>query len=188
ADLLLWRNKQGSACLLASGTVIWLLFEWIDYHLLTFICHSLILALATCFLWSNLSFFINKSPVEFPNVVLSEDLCNSIALLLRDRCNQAVCIFRDIATGKDLKKFLYAIGSLWIASVVGRWFDFLTLCYIAFVMMLTVPLLYEKNEDRVDAYAQDAKSKLQRHYSKLDETVLKKLPHIPFTRDTSKQH
>lgn len=61
ADVILWRNKQISAALLAGSTVIWLLFEWIGYYLIPFICHSLILSLATMFLWSNLSFFVNKS-------------------------------------------------------------------------------------------------------------------------------
>ncbi|GFQ02098.1 reticulon-like protein b4 [Phtheirospermum japonicum] len=66
ADVILWRNKQISAALLAGSTVIWLLFEWIGYRLIPFICHSLIFSLASLFLWSNLSSFVNKShPFHF---------------------------------------------------------------------------------------------------------------------------
>lgn len=187
ADVVLWRNKQMSGGLLAGATVIWLLFEWIGYHLITFLCHSLILSLATLFLWSNLSYSVNRSAFNFPQIVLPEDLCMSIALLLRDRCNQAFGIFRQVASGNDLKKFLSAILGLWAVSIVGSWFDFLTLVYIIFVMLLTMPLLYEKHEDRVDSYAQKATIKLQRQYSKLDEKVLQKLPKVPFITD-NKQH
>lgn len=47
ADVVLRRNKQKSGGLLAGSIVIWLLFEWIGYHLITFLCHSLILSLAS---------------------------------------------------------------------------------------------------------------------------------------------
>ncbi|KAL2238450.1 UNVERIFIED_CONTAM: Reticulon-like protein B1 [Sesamum indicum] len=177
ADVILWRNKQISAALLAGATVIWLLFERIGYHLITFICHCLILSLATLFLWSNLSFFVNKAPYNFPEIVLPEDLCMSAARLLTDRCNKAFAIFRAVA----------AILVLWVLSIIGGWFDFLTLVYIIFVMILTMPLLYERHEDQVDSYALKAKSKLQKQYSKLDEKVLQKLPKVPLGADNKQQ-
>lgn len=60
ADVLLWRNKKISAGLLSAATVIWVLFELLEYHLLTLICHILIAALAVLFLWSNATTFIHK--------------------------------------------------------------------------------------------------------------------------------
>uniref|UniRef100_A0A5B7CE48 Reticulon-like protein n=1 Tax=Davidia involucrata TaxID=16924 RepID=A0A5B7CE48_DAVIN len=187
ADIILWRNKQISAGMIAAATVMWLLFEWIGYHLLTFVCHSLILSLAMLFLWSNVSSFLNKSPLDFPEVVLPEDLFMSMALLLRDQFNQACTIFREVASGKDLKKFLYVIVALWVLSVVGSWFNFLTLLYIMFVMLQTVPLLYEMHEDEVDTYAEKAMVEFKKQYAVLDEKVLQKLPKVPFTKDI-KQH
>lgn len=56
-----------------------------------------------------------------------------------------------------------------------------------FVMLLTMPLLYEKHEDQVDSCARTATAKLKRQYSKLDEKVLQKLPKVRFVAD-SKQH
>ncbi|XP_073158481.1 reticulon-like protein B5 [Henckelia pumila] len=187
ADVILWRNKQISGALLAGSTVIWLLFERIGYHLIPFVCHSLIFTLATLFLWSNLSFFVKKSAFEFPEMSLPEELCESIALLIRDRCNKAFSIFREVALGKDLKKFLYTILGLWLVSVIGGWFDFLTLVYMMFVMLLTMPLFYEKNEDQVDSYARKATAKLKRQYSSLDEKVLQKLPKVPFMAGSKQQ-
>uniref|UniRef100_A0A0V0GXF3 Reticulon-like protein n=1 Tax=Solanum chacoense TaxID=4108 RepID=A0A0V0GXF3_SOLCH len=63
-----------------------------------------------------------------------------LVLLLRDQCTCVSGIFREVASGNDLKKFLYAIFSLWIVSIVGRWFSFLTLVYLITVMLLTVPI------------------------------------------------
>lgn len=60
ADVFLWRNKKISAGVLGGATAIWILFEVLEYHLLTAVCHGLILALAILFLWSNASSFINK--------------------------------------------------------------------------------------------------------------------------------
>ncbi|XP_022878753.1 reticulon-like protein B5 [Olea europaea var. sylvestris] len=60
ADILLWRDKKISAVVLGVATTIWVLFELLEYHLLTLVCHILILALGVLFLWSNASIFVNK--------------------------------------------------------------------------------------------------------------------------------
>ncbi|KAA8543617.1 hypothetical protein F0562_021637 [Nyssa sinensis] len=195
ADIILWRNKQISAGMLAGATVIWLLFEWIGSRLYK---ESLI----WCPLGDNsdwlkrpfglerkgtITEFDIRSPLDFPEVVLPEDLFMSIALLLRDQINQAFTILHGVASGKDLKKFLYVIVALWILSVVGSWFDLLTLLYIIFVLLQTGPLLYEMHEDEVDNYAEKAMVELKKQYVVLDEKVLQKLPKVPFIKD-SKQH
>lgn len=60
ADVFLWRNKKISAGVLGGATAIWVLFELFEYHLLTLVCHTLILALAILFLWANAHTFIKK--------------------------------------------------------------------------------------------------------------------------------
>lgn len=59
ADVFLWRDKKVTAGVLGFATVIWALFELLEYHLLTLVCHILIVAVAVLFLWSNASAFIN---------------------------------------------------------------------------------------------------------------------------------
>ncbi|KAK6234484.1 hypothetical protein SCA6_009821, partial [Theobroma cacao] len=210
ANIILWRNQKISAGIFAGTTVIWLLFEGIGYHLLTFVCHSLTLSFATLFLWSNLASFFNimvstlssfidfkstdatrvgtwslKPAIEFPKVTLPEDLFVKIALLLRSEFNRASATFPDVASGNDLKKFLAVIVVLWALSVVGSWFSFLTLFYLGgflsslfyvFVMLLTVPMLYEKHEDAGDAYAGKSLAEIKSQYAVIDEKVLQKLP------------
>ena len=70
ADLVLWRDKQTSGSILAGVTVIWLLFEGIGYHLLTFLCHTLIVFLTVWFVWSNAASFVNRSPFLFLLVLM----------------------------------------------------------------------------------------------------------------------
>ncbi|CAL1381349.1 unnamed protein product [Linum trigynum] len=187
ADLILWRNKQLSGSIFGGVTFVWLCFEWTGYHLVTFLCHSLILILATLFLSANLAAFINVSPIEFPRVDVSERFLTSTLLTLGAQLNCVVTTFRDVASGRDLKKFVKVIVSLWLLSVIGSWFSFLTLFYLVFATVLTVPLLYEKNEDAVDSYAEKAWVEIKKQYAVLDEKYLHKFPILSSIK-AHKQH
>jgi hypothetical protein len=101
-----------------------------EYHLLTLVCHCLILSLAVLFLWSNASTFINKSPPNIPEVKIPEDAAVNVALTLRYEINRGFATLREIGHGRDLKKFLIVIAGLWLLSVLGSCCNFLTLSYI----------------------------------------------------------
>jgi len=179
ADVFLWRNKKISAGVLGGATVLWVLFELLEYHLLTLVCHILILVLAVLFLWSNASTFINKSPPRIPEFHIPEGPVLQIAAAVRVEINRAFAVLRDIASGRDLKKFLSVIAGLWILSVVGNWSNFLTLFYIAFVLLHTVPVLYEKYENHVDSFAEKAHGEIKKQYVVFDSKVLSKIPRGP---------
>ncbi|KDP22201.1 hypothetical protein JCGZ_26032 [Jatropha curcas] len=176
ADVLLWRNKQVSASVLGGATVVWVLFELLEYHLITLVCHISILTLAILFLWSNASTFVNKSPPEIPQIVLPEKYVLEIASALRIEINRALAVLHDIAAGRDVKTFLTVIASLWVLSIIGSWFNFLTLLYIVFVLLHTVPLAYEKYEDQIDPIAEKAWIEIKKQYVVFDEKVLSKIP------------
>ncbi|CAK9319106.1 unnamed protein product [Citrullus colocynthis] len=179
ADLFLWRNKKISAGVLSGATVIWVFFELLECHLLTFVSRSLILALGLLFLWSNAHTFIYKSPPRIPVVQLPADPFLEFASTLRAEINCGFALLRDIATGRDLKKFLTAIAALWVLSIVGSWCNFLTLFYINFVLLHTVPVLYEKYEDKIDPLAEKASIEFKKHYAVFEEKVLSKIPKGP---------
>ncbi|XP_010053196.2 reticulon-like protein B1 [Eucalyptus grandis] len=180
ADVFLWRNKKVSAGALGVVTVIWALFELAEYHLLTLAAHCLILTLAVLFLWSNAHAFIHKSPPRIPEVSIPEEPVLQFASALRLEINQAFAVLRDIASGKDLKKFLLVIAGLWLLSIAGNWCNFLTLFYIVFVLLHTVPVLYEKFEDKIDPFAERAMGELRKQYAVFDAKVLSKIPRGPF--------
>ncbi|KAL4599073.1 hypothetical protein ACB092_11G100700 [Castanea dentata] len=179
ADVLLWRNKKISAGFLGGATAIWVLFELVEYHLLTLVCHVLILALAILFLWSNAHTFINKTPPRIPEVHLPEEPFLQVASALRIEINQGFAVLRNIASGRDLKKFLIVIAGLWVLSTVGTWCNFLTLFYISFVLLHSVPVLYEKYEDKVDPFAEKAMIEIKKQYLVFDAKVLCKIPKGP---------
>ncbi|MBA0605165.1 hypothetical protein Godav_017769 [Gossypium davidsonii] len=210
ADVFLWRNKKISAGVLGGATAIWVLFELIEYHLLTLLCHISILSLAVLFLWSNVHTFIHKTPPRIPQVHLPEEPFLQIASALTIELNQALELLRDIASGRNLKKFLVVVAAFWVLSVVGSWCNFLTLFYTcndtgllllvpssfiytnvilnfdpsslwksAFVLLHTVPVLYEKYEDKVDPFAEKAVIEIKKQYAVFDANVLSKIPTGP---------
>ncbi len=179
ADVFLWRNKKISATVLGVATAVWVLFELLEYPLLTLVCHLLILALAVLFLWSNASAFINKSPPKIPQVHIPEEPVLQFASALRLEINRAFAVLRDIASGRDLKKFLSVIAGLWVFSILGSCCNFLTLFYIAFVLLHTIPVLYEKYEDQVDSFAEKVTAEIKKQYAVFDAKVLSKIPRGP---------
>ncbi|CAN6351464.1 unnamed protein product [Urochloa humidicola] len=176
ADLVLWRNKQTSGSILAGVTVIWLLFEGIGYHLLTFLCHTLIVFLTVWFIWSNAASFVNRSPPKFPEVILSEVQCLKIAHIARKEINEAFYTLRNVASGKDLKTYLMTVAVLWFVSIIGSCFSFLTLSYTIFLMAYTLPMLYEKYEDQVDVVGEKALIEIKKQYKVIDAKLLSKIP------------
>ncbi|KAI3468669.1 hypothetical protein Pfo_025332 [Paulownia fortunei] len=180
ADVFLWRNKKVSAAVLGGATAIWVLFDVLEYHLLTLVCHGLILGLVILFLWSNASTFIKKSPPRIPEVSIPEEPVLNFASALRIEINLAFAALRDIASGKDLKKFLsQVIAGLWVLSFLGSCCDFLTLLYTITVLLFTVPLFYEKYEDQIDSYAEKAIAELKKQYAVFDGKILRKIPRGP---------
>ncbi|KAJ7959974.1 Reticulon-like protein [Quillaja saponaria] len=169
ADVILWRIKNISASILVGATIIWFLFESLGYHLLTFVCHATFLSLTTLFFWSTLATYTDIPPPELPIFVLPKRLLVSIALSMRNDCNQALRTFRDIASGKDLKEFLKVTMILWLISFVGSCFNIVTLSYM-------VPVLYERHEDTVDTFAEKALLELMKQCRELNKMVRRKLP------------
>lgn len=183
ADILLWRNKKCTGIALGAGTALWVFFELMQYNLITLVCHLLILSLAALFLWSNASVFIHKSPLQIPHVVIPQECVLEAASVLRIEINQVFAILREIGTGRDIKKFLTVIAGLWFISVIGSCFNFLTLFYIFYVSLFTLPLVYEKNEDQVDALAEKAMIEIKKQYAVLDAKVLSQIPIAGFKKD-----
>ncbi|KAL9251226.1 Reticulon-like protein [Drosera capensis] len=179
ADILLWRDKKISGGALGVATAIWILFELLEYHLLTLVCHILIFFLAILFLWSNVTTFINKAPPHIPEIQIPEKALEVLGAGLVLEFNETIVWLRQVASKKDLKKFLMVIAGLWVVSIVGSWFNFLTLFYIIFVLLHTIPVLYEKYEDHVDAFTEKAGIELKKHYDVINAKVLSKFPRGP---------
>ncbi|KAL1532750.1 Reticulon-like protein B2 [Salvia divinorum] len=176
ADVFLWRDKKVSAGVLGGATAAYVLFDVLEYHFLTLLCHGLMLGLVGLFLWSSANTFIKKSAPHIPQVIIPEEPVMKCASSLRIEINRGFAVLRDIASGKDLKKFLSVIAGLWVLSLVGGCYDFLTLLYTITVTAFSVPILYEKYEDKVDFYGEKALAELKKQYAVFDAIVLSKIP------------
>ncbi|RDX70261.1 Reticulon-like protein B8, partial [Mucuna pruriens] len=176
ADVLLWRNKKISASVLTSATVVWVLFEWLNYHFLTIVCFALVLVMLAQFLWSNASGMFNSTPSNVPRLVLPEELFVNIATVVGGEVNRGLRFLQDTACGGNLKQFLIVVGSLFAGAVIGSWCNFISVIYIGFVAAHTLPIFYEKYEDEVDNFVYKVFGQMQNQYRNLDASVLSKIP------------
>ncbi|WOL11718.1 phytochrome-associated serine/threonine-protein phosphatase [Canna indica] len=169
ADVLLWRDKHLSARILACETLIWFLFEVVEYHFLTLMCHIFITVMLLLFMWSNVTALIDRtySP-KIPEIILSEHAFREFALTFRTKLRQFTSILLDIACGKDLKLFLLAIASLWMVSLVGSYCSSLSLLYLVLLCLHTLPALYERYKDEVNHLATRGSHDLETLYNKID--------------------
>ncbi|KAG5250624.1 reticulon protein [Salix suchowensis] len=176
ADVLLWRNKKISAGFLTGATAIWVLFEWLNYHFLSLICFVLALGMLAQFIWINASGLFKRSPSQVPRLVLPDDIFVSFGRSVGAEVNRALQFLQDLSCGGNLKQFLVAVVSLWVAAIIGSWCNFLTVMYIGVVAAHTLPVLYERYENEVDDFMYKAFGQLQNNYQKFDAGVLSKIP------------
>ncbi|KAF3443578.1 hypothetical protein FNV43_RR13265 [Rhamnella rubrinervis] len=165
-------------CLAARSlraTAVWVLFEWLNYHLLSFIFFALVLGLLAQFVLKNASGLLNRSPSKVPRLVLPDDLFVNIAVAIGSELSRALGYLQDIACGGNLKQLLVVIGSLWAAAMIGSWCNFLTVLYVGFVAA-HIAVLYEEYEDQIDSFVYKVLDHLQHNYKKLDAGVLSRIP------------
>ncbi|CAL0334772.1 unnamed protein product [Lupinus luteus] len=178
ADIILWRDKQISASIMAGVTMIWLLFYKMDYTMLSFICDSIILLLSMLFFWTHLSSFIDISPPKLSYFILPERLLANTALSMTHELNQILTTFGFLASGQDLKTFLLVSITLGSASALGNCFTAATLFYIVTVILMIVPAAYERHEDIVDILAEKALVELHNLYAELMKKFFGKSLHL----------
>ncbi|XP_024030357.1 reticulon-like protein B9 [Morus notabilis] len=179
ADVLLWRNRNISAALLAGMTVIWFLFEVVEYNFVTLLCHISITTMLAFFIWCTGAEIFKWTPPKIPQVILHESSFREVASTFHTRFNQSLSKLLYIACGRDVPLFLLVIVSLYILSVIGTCFSFLNFLYLGFVCMETLPFMYERFEDDVDRLAVRIIREIKRSYRRLDTNVLNKIPRGP---------
>ncbi|WOL15346.1 hypothetical protein Cni_G24127 [Canna indica] len=176
ADVMLWRNKKISSSVLISATIIWVLFEWLNYHFLTMIAFVLFIGMLAQFAWANASVVLNRSTSQVPRLVIPEEVFSNVAVSLGAQINQFLRYIQDVSCGRNLKQFLVVVASLWVAAIIGTWFNLMTVVYVGFICAHTLPVLYEKYEDQVDDILYNLLGQFQNQYRKLDASMLSKFP------------
>ncbi|ESR61644.1 hypothetical protein CICLE_v10016859mg [Citrus x clementina] len=122
ADMLLWKNRNLSAAILVVVTVIWLLFEILEYNFITLLCYFLCFIMITLFIWSKAAGLIPMSPPTVDEIRLSDRTCTSLFA----NVNCLLTKFYDISCGENLKLYILAFCAwkhyrLCICDFKGRW-------------------------------------------------------------------
>ncbi|GJP72261.1 hypothetical protein CLOP_g3012 [Closterium sp. NIES-67] len=171
ADVLLWKDWKSSAGILVSVAGLWIVFERSGFTLLTILADVLMILISLVFAWAQVSSLLNKPGPAFPALRLSEDVVRSTALRLRDQANRALLLAHDVALGKDYMLLIKVLSTLYLISVVGGWFHFLTLVFTGVLVAFTLPLLYDRYEDQVDAHLSQALAQISHAKSLLEDKM-----------------
>ncbi|KDP35184.1 hypothetical protein JCGZ_10718 [Jatropha curcas] len=106
ADVLLWKNINVSAALTIGMSIIWFLFEVVEYNFVTLLCHISITAMLVVFIWCTLADFFNWSPPKIPRSIFDGQAFQEFGSSFHERFNQALSKLLDIAYGKDPVLFI----------------------------------------------------------------------------------
>uniref|UniRef100_A0A7N0UX59 Reticulon-like protein n=1 Tax=Kalanchoe fedtschenkoi TaxID=63787 RepID=A0A7N0UX59_KALFE len=182
ADVLLWRDKSVSAGILVGVTVLWFLFEVAEYNLVTLLCHMFITKMLAIFIWGTCAEFFKLSPPKIPLNVLDEQTFQRAAIAIHRKFIALVSLLIYVACGNDLRLFFSAIAILSVLSIVGNYISFINLLFFGFLVMETVPFLYERYEDDVDYIVGKMVRELKENFRRFDSNVLNRIPRGP-TKD-----
>ncbi|XP_009786417.1 reticulon-like protein B12 [Nicotiana tabacum] len=178
ADVVLWRRKDVTVGILVITLFAWVVFEISGYTLLSLVSSVFLLLFTILFLWAKSAAILNRPAPPLPHLYLSEEMVNEAACFVRNHINMLLSASEDIALGKDTNMFVKVSVGLMLVSVIGGLTDFLTLGYTSIVIVLTVPALYEKYEDQVDACVLMAYRKLRLFYFKFDAVCVSKVQRL----------
>nr|ACU17115.1 unknown [Glycine max] len=179
ADVLLWKDRYVSDALLGGMTVIWFLFEIVEYNFVALLCHISITTMLVLFIWSTVADIFKWKGPQIPDIVLKESFFHDLASILHKRFNQLLPMLLRISCGIDLPIFLPNIVSLYILSVIGSYFSFVNLLYIGFLCMQTLPIVYERYEEEINNWVGDVIIVLKKNYRRFNKNYLNKIPRGP---------
>ncbi|KAL6571064.1 hypothetical protein OROGR_000614 [Orobanche gracilis] len=175
ADILLWRNDKLSAGILIGLTIIWFLFEFGEYNFISLACHVSIITMLILFLWSSGAGLVAWNQPDPKAMTIPE----STFRWLFSEINKMLLKFYHVSSGKDSKAFFLAIAFLWMLSGIGNCLSPLSLLYIGFLGLMTLPASYERYRNEVDSLANKGDRYVKKVYKKIDSKILNKIPRGP---------
>lgn len=176
ADVLLWRKRGASIVLLVSSTSLWFLFESGGYNPLSFVANVLLLLVIILFFWAKSASLLNRPLPPVPDLEISEKSIEQLADVIQVWVNRALAVAHEIAVCGNLRVLLQVAALLWLISYIGSLCNFVTFVYFGVLLALSIPVLYDKYQRRIDGKLQVACRKVESGYRKLDTAVLRRIP------------
>ncbi|KAI4350958.1 hypothetical protein L6164_005360 [Bauhinia variegata] len=179
ADVLLWKRRNVSAGILLGMTLLWYLFEVVEYNFLPLLCHISITTLLVLFIWCTVADLLKWNRPKIPEIIVHESYFLELAFIFYKRFNQFLQIVLYISCGADLPRFLLVVFCLYVVSVIGSCFNFVNLLYIGFLCIQTLPIVYEKYEEEINSLAGALIQDVRKKYRWFDKRYLGKIPRGP---------
>ncbi|KAF9611422.1 hypothetical protein IFM89_032091 [Coptis chinensis] len=174
-DIMLWRKKRVSASILAIATATWVALEVYQFNFLTIASWASMAIVVLLFFWGNLARLLGRQEPNVPDFIASEQTTLKTAHTLKGLLEDTLRWMVRKGVTSEWYEFVGIVAALYVLSKIGSWFDLLTLLYIGVVMGLTVPLIYEKYEDKIKGTWERMKVQCRRLHTKFDEKVLTKM-------------
>jgi len=161
-ELIFWRNKMRSGVVFSAGILLYLLIDVFDYTLLSLESWAIfaLLVLSMGFVvgtqllvrirpstpaidpnrenWPLAYFRLNPKKLA-SNV---EDLANCV--------NEHLTQLKDVFYSRDLTTTAKAAGVAFAAACVTSWFNFITICFLGFFALFTLPITYVTYQKQID--------------------------------------
>ncbi|KMZ58074.1 hypothetical protein ZOSMA_7G01040 [Zostera marina] len=153
ADIILWRRRDLTLQIVVWAISAWLIFQVSGHTLIYLVSRVLLLVLSILFVWAKAAGVLNRPPPPIPKMYLSEETVNELATFARANFNDFFSASYDVALGKNPILFYKVASCLWILSVLGAFFDFITIGYTGLLLILTLPVLYDKYEYQICHYS-----------------------------------
>lgn len=179
-DLIYWRCLKKTGVFVATGLV--LLFSLTTYTFLSVVTFFSMALLTVSLLYRvgmTVMGAIQKSGTENPfktilerDVDIPKEKAVEIVEASVDHINCLSKELRHLFLVEDIVDSIKFGLLLWVLSYVGAWFNALTLITIDFILLFSLPRLYEDHQDKVDEYLRIARSQI----STLIEQAKSKLP------------
>ncbi|WCJ31064.1 Reticulon-like protein B13 [Euphorbia peplus] len=174
-DIFLWRRKKLSLSVLVISTATWLLLDVYKFNFVTVASWAAMAVVTSLFIYGNLVRLFGKEEAKMPGMEISEQRTLEAANSVRRMIERGVGWMLNVSAEKEWFVFVRVVAVLWVLAYVGRFFDFLTLAYIGIVGGMSIPLIYEKNEERIKRFDESVRMKARRCYETVDEKVVKQV-------------
>ncbi|XP_059639683.1 reticulon-like protein B13 [Cornus florida] len=174
-DTILWRRKKLSLSLLIVATAIWITLEVYQLNFITVASWVALFIVTSAFVWGNFLRLLNKETPDMSGLEITEESAVEMAHTIREWVGRGVQWMLRVGAEGDWFVFARTVAMLLLLSYVGQLYDLLTLLYIGIVVGMTVPVIYEKYEDKFKDCVERLRMQRARFYRMIDEKVVRKV-------------
>ncbi|KAK9129622.1 hypothetical protein Sjap_010109 [Stephania japonica] len=174
-DIILWRNKKQSFSAFLVATATWVVLEVYQFNFLTIASWAAMAVVSLFFIWGNLCRLFGKERPSLSEFEIPDQSAQRAAISVKIWVETGVRWLFRVGAESEWYEFAGVIGALWVLSILGGWFDFVTILYASVVGGLSVPWVYVKYEERIKRWRDEIRMGGNRVVEKFNERVVRKV-------------